>query len=473
MLSLLAESDPESRSHVNLNIRLDVPSSSPFELKAVATCQSDIVPDRIASETVYFKILPQELREAYDTIRSPSQRGASRRSATHLLDPIKDLGARLFNALFQAELGALYRESVSRGDEKDARLRICISATRGTLIEELPWEFLYDPLRNDFLALSSRRPIVRQVMADAPFEGAPVADALRIAFITTPDPGNYLNTVGDWEVLRQIADSEPARLHVERIPSASPNDLLKVVTSGSFDVVHFSGHATEQMPGAPLSPQALQLAGFGPGDTDVFPAEMLMRIPQRSLSPQLLCLNACNTHRLAQQLATRIPNVIGMRELVSTDFCVTFANGLYRSLVQGFSIEEAITAARALSDTVNPGGREWGSAVFCTSAPVPVQLANSAQRSARPAGTEDAGSFAPSDPTRAREWRKLKQQLELNQRNEAALSDMLEGLTRTETLGEAVRTISQGSVKDLRAQISRLSSTIADIQHRIRILGGG
>jgi CHAT domain-containing protein len=98
------------------------------------------------------------------------------------------------------------------------------------------------------------------------------------------------------------------------------------VTSSAYDVVHFSGHAVEQIPGALLSAQALVLGEAN----DTVSADALTRMGPMASGPRLLFLSACNTHRLAQQIAAYIPNVIGMREWVSTDFCVTFANGFYR-----------------------------------------------------------------------------------------------------------------------------------------------
>jgi hypothetical protein len=201
-------------------------------------------------------------------------------------------------------------------------------------------------------------------------------------------------------------------------------------------------------------------------------ADMLANAPIPQRGPRLLYLNACNTHRLAQRFAQRIPNVIGMRDLVSIDFCVTFANGLYRSLLKGDSIEEAVAAARELNDTVNPGGREWGMAALCTSDRLPVYLTSFAYRFERQL---EKGLISPtlSDPGREREWKKLSQLLELHRRNFAALTDVLDGLTKTEGLGEAVRTINQGSVRDVQAQLSTLTQTMTDIESRMHALRQG
>lgn len=454
----------ETRRYATL--RLMLVADEPSRLSAKATCQSEVLGEPI-SETLDFKIRAHEMRDAYDTIRSVAQRGPSRRSSTALLDPIKDVGARLFNGLFQNQLGRVYRESVLLADERGSRLRICISATPGTLVEDLPWEFLFDPLRNDFLALSSRRPILRQVPTNAPVSEP--SDSLRIAFLTSPDPDQRLEVDRDGEILQQIASIDSRRVKITEFGPVTAELFLKVMTSDEFDVVHFSGHATEQTPGGVLSSQSLVLQGLGGIGTDLMSVDVLARALPQPGGPRLLFLNACNTHRFAQRLAGYVPNVIGMRDLVSIDFCTTFANGFYRALLKGLSVEEAVAAARELSDTVNPGGREWGMAALCTGDRSPAYFTSFAQPFERQLEKADV-SPALSDPGREREWKKLSQLLEINRRNFAALQDVLKNLNETEGLGEAVRTINQGAVLDIGDQISKLSQTIADIEHRMHDL---
>ena len=458
--------------HATMFIQLDV--DNPSRLAARAVCRPDFPSDAISFSSpifadVEFKISARELLEGYDTIRSATQRSPSRRGSTALLDPVKDVGTRLFNGLFQGELGRAYRESVVWADERAARLRISILSTPNTLVEDLPWEFLYDPLRNDFLALSARRPIIRQAALPTRAHIPNSSDSIRIAFLATPDPKQQLESDRDWEILQHMASGDRGRVSITRLDSASAEVFLRTVTSDEYDIVHFSGHAIEERSGGGLSSQALVLSGPNGSGTELVSADMLSRASVGQRGPRLLYLNACNSHRLAQRFATHIPNVIGMRDLVSIDFCVTFANGLYRSILKGFSIEEAVAAAREVSDTVNPGGREWGMAVFCSSEQLPVYLTSFTPRFETQFGEEGASPVL-SDPGHEREWKRLSQLLELNRRNFAALMEVHDSLIKSDGLGETVRKINQGSVPDVETQVSKLKQTIADIESRMNSL---
>lgn len=458
------ESTLESNRYATLLLDLAANEISP--MTAGVTCVSELLDGPIHG-LVDFKIDMQELREAYDAIWPANRQSPSRRGPAHLLDPIKDLGGRLFNALFQNDIGYAYRACVSAAEDRNVRLRICISCPPQTNLEELPWEFLYDPLRNDFVALSSRRAIIRQLMRPGTTDPSTL-ESLRVAFIASPDPNKRLELDRDRQLLQAMVSAHPQRLSVVDLGDATPQTLRDAVSAGDYDIVHFAGKGIDLRPSDDLSRQALVVQGSK--EADLFLPEVL-RAPSLS-SPngiRLLFLSACNTHRFAERVASFIPSVIGMRGLVSVDFCLTFTNEFYRAVLAGVSVEEAVTAARVASDTVNPGGREWGMAALCTSTQGPAYLLGSAPQPSR-ARIEEMSSPATSDPGREREWRKLTQLLEVHRRNSDALQKVLDDLTNTEGTAEAVRTINQGSVEEVRQKISTVNESIADIQSRMRLL---
>jgi tetratricopeptide (TPR) repeat protein len=467
-VTMISEMLSESVRHGTLRVRLN--ALAPMLLKVEASCKSDF----LSGQTSFFagpidlRITPSELNEAYDSIRSAAQQSPSRRGSSALLDPVKDLGARLFNALFQSGMGRVYNETVSVADERGWRLRISISATKDSLVEELPWEFLYDPLRNDFLALSMRRPILRQIERSPPKDLTPRSTSpLRAAFLSSPDPNDTLATDRDRALLEQISRTSPRGLEVFIHGHVSRSEFVRIVASNEYDVIHFAGHAVEPSSESIIFPQMLMLQGPD-GRADLLHPQMLMDALKQQHRLRLLYLNACNSHRLARLWAEEIPNVVSIRALVSIDFCVDFARGFYQALLTGVSVEEAMSAARQLSDTVNPGGREWGMAVLCTHLPSPDYLTGRAQRSEPQA--EQKSDAVPASPTNAREWEKLLQLRELNRRNLSALRDRLESLASTEETHEAVRTISQGYVDDLRGQIAKLEDVLKDLERRMQAL---
>jgi hypothetical protein len=128
-LSLLAKGS--SHRYQNLLIRLNVLAAAfnPLQPRAEAICQADFLL-RSRFDLVYFKLTPDELLEAYDTIGSGSRRAL---------------------------------RAAARCRARMRKTRGCASAySRPPAVEDLPWELLYDPLLNDFLTLSSRRRILRQ-----------------------------------------------------------------------------------------------------------------------------------------------------------------------------------------------------------------------------------------------------------------------------------------------------------------------
>jgi hypothetical protein len=298
--------------------------------------------------------------------------------------------------------------------------------------------------------------------------GPSTLESLRVAFIASPDPSKRLELDRDRQLLQAMVKAHPQRFSVEDLGDATPRTLREAVSSGDYDIVHFSGKGIDLQPSDDRSRQALVVQGEK--EADLLLPEVLRTA---TLSPlngiRLLFLSACNTHRFADRVASFIPNVIGMRGLVSVDFCVTFTSEFYRAVLAGVSIEEAVTAARVASDAVNPGGREWGMATLCTSAQGPAHLLGSALLPSKVL-IEQMSSPAIVDPDREREWRKLAQHLEVHRRNSDALQKVLDNLTNTEGTAEAVRTISQGSVEEVRQKISTLHKSISEIQSRMRLL---
>jgi hypothetical protein len=77
---------------------------------------------------------------------------------TDSLDPVRDLGARLYDALFSGSIERAFARTLEV--EREARVRLVLNDDEAMAI---PWEFLYDRRRNDFLVLSTRTPLVRSV----------------------------------------------------------------------------------------------------------------------------------------------------------------------------------------------------------------------------------------------------------------------------------------------------------------------
>ena len=72
--------------------------------------------------------------------------------------PLKAFGGKLYAAVFQNELRDILERSLSLTQTQGVGMRLRLRLTDTPELAELPWEFLYDPRRNRFLAQSRRTP---------------------------------------------------------------------------------------------------------------------------------------------------------------------------------------------------------------------------------------------------------------------------------------------------------------------------
>src|SRR5262245_11862927 len=79
---------------------------------------------------------------------------------------IKDFGAKLYDAVFGGQVGAFLARCLDLAASKGEGLRIRIRTEEsanpsGVSLLEVPWEFLYDRMKGEFLGLSETSPVVR------------------------------------------------------------------------------------------------------------------------------------------------------------------------------------------------------------------------------------------------------------------------------------------------------------------------
>ena len=93
-----------------------------------------------------------------------------------------DFGRHLFDHLFADDIASLYRGSLGhvRGKGKGLRIRLSLEPPE---LAALPWEYLYDPREDCFLAISPETPLVRYVPMARPTRPTSVAPPLRVLVV--------------------------------------------------------------------------------------------------------------------------------------------------------------------------------------------------------------------------------------------------------------------------------------------------
>lgn len=171
---------------------------------------------------------------------------------------------------------------------------------------------------------------------------APKKEQLRILYATAASRGDLRVD----EEIRRVKAAVRASTHrdqvlIDHLPAATPSDLLDGLTSLRPHVVHFSGHANENVlvfdTGSPQK---------GPGK-QVTANAFKSAINAPDEPPTLVVLNACKSAAQLNSLLGKVAIAIGMNNSVGDADAITFATRFYRTLAEGQSVSAALATARA------------------------------------------------------------------------------------------------------------------------------
>jgi hypothetical protein len=296
--------------------------------------------------------------------------------------PVQRFGRRLFEALVTGDVHALYVTSAQRAREEGATLRLVLRV-RPPELARLPWEFLYDPGRQDYLGLSL--PLVRYPQVLAPRQPLQVAVPLRIlGMVARP---------GDQDALE--ADDEQRRLRtalagLERdglvelawVGGQTYGDLEDAMDHGPWHAFHFVGHGGYDR----ASDEGTIALANDQGRTDPVGADDLSRLLGDHFTLRLVVLNACDTGRgsaldafssTAAALVRRsIPAVVAMQFAISDPAAIRFAQTFYQNVAKRLPVDTSVMRARRTLRRAKRNTLEWGT-------PVPPMGASSTGRRRR------------------------------------------------------------------------------------------
>jgi hypothetical protein len=290
--------------------------------------------------------------------------------------PLKEFGGKLYGAVFQDELRDLLRSSLSQIRAQRVGMRLRLRLTDVPELAELPWEFLYDPRLNRFLAQSRHTPLVRYLDLPDPPHPLSVAGPLRLlVVISSPSGYPELDVEQEWNALtgalaEQIAEG---RVVVERLP-ANMSALRRRLRHEEFHIFHFVGHGFYR---PDWGDGVLVMEGRDGRPREV-PGEELGGLLNEYEQTRLVVLNACEGARggvsdpfagMAQSLIQQgLPAVVAMQFEITDDAAIIFADELYAAIADGYPLEAALAEARgAIRDEGNL--TEWGTPVLYSRAP--------------------------------------------------------------------------------------------------------
>lgn len=302
--------------------------------------------------------------------------GRTRRGVRRIDSPevkaAKSFGERLFAAVFDGEVRGCLRSSLDEAGRQGGGLRIRLRMTEVPELADMPWEYLYNPILNRFLALSVETPLVRYLDLPERIRPLSVRPPLRVlVMISSPSDYPRLDVEREWSKLSEsLSDLERRGLVVlERLEEATLASLQRRLRRGEYHILHFIGHGGFEQA---TQDGVLILEDEQERGRSVSGQELGTLLHDHR-SMRLAILNACEGARTsrtdpfagtAQSLAQQgIPAVIAMQFEITDEAAVTFAQEFYGAVADGYPADAALAEARK-AIFAQGNGLEWGTPVL-------------------------------------------------------------------------------------------------------------
>jgi len=299
-------------------------------------------------------------------------RGATAGSTLTPQQLIQQMGARLFDAVFHDEVLATYRRSRDEAERADKGLRLCLRLNDTPELADLPWEYLRDSTRNNYLALSKETPIVRYLELPERVEPlAAPAPLCLLAILASPKDYDALDAEGEWTRLQQALQPLVAqnKIQLTRLTPPTPDALRAQLRQDEYHILHFIGHGDYDE----VKQQGILVFENDHGDARRVNEDAAAILLQDARKLRVVVLNACR----GAQTSTRnpfagtaprlvqagIPAVLAMQYSITDQAALDFSAELYKTLADGYPIDAAMNEARRAVYT-NGNLIEWGTPVL-------------------------------------------------------------------------------------------------------------
>ena len=240
----------------------------------------------------------------------------------------------------------------------------------------LPWEFLYDPGRDDYLCLSI--PLVRYLDVLEPRRPLAVTPPLRIlGMVARPGESDPLNVDHEQRRLQQaVAGLERAgEVELTWVAGQTWWDLQNALDRGSWHIFHFIGHGGFDQ----HSGEGILALAHGDGREHRLAASDLGLLLSDHRSLRLAVLNSCETARASASdvfsstaavlMGRGIPAVVAMQYDISDEGAIAFARGLYTAVANRHPVDQAVTRARRAIKLARQSTLEWATPVLYLRSP--------------------------------------------------------------------------------------------------------
>ena len=312
------------------------------------------------------------------------------------LQRAREVGTALFEQLFSGELLACFRESrKSLPPEESLRLRLRLPSA----LASLPWELLYDPREDQFLALAPDLILVRYPEMSVPAEPLAISGPLHVVVVAaSPNDEPPLDTERELARIRTALKGpiDRGRLQLDIIRGPDTLVQLQARLRRPAHVVHIISHGglDEQ------SGEGILLFEDLDGKSEPINAMLLrMQIQKQRGQTRLVVLNAClgALPASADQFSSvgaalmrgGVPAVVAMQFAIPDDVAIDLARVFYTELAAGAPVDLAVNETRMQLYGRNPYRLDWV---------IPVLFLRAADGALFDIAVEPAHAAAPAVP---------------------------------------------------------------------------
>lgn len=281
---------------------------------------------------------------------------------------VQRFGSDLFDALFQGEVRERYEVSQLQAANKDRGLRIRLNIQEPNLVP-IPWEFLYDSRRREFVCLSNKTPLVRYLELPQPIQPLKVTPPISIlGMIASPHDQGLLDVDHERRLLQEEIQELESRglVKLSWLPGQTWRDLQRAMRRGPWHIFHFIGHGGFD---CQRDEGVIALVNEN-GQTDLVTATNLGNLLADHSSLRLVLLNACEGARSSEQdlfsstaatlIRRGIPAVVAMQYEISDKAAITFTREFYSTLADKWPVDAATAEARKAINKEVTNSLEWG-----------------------------------------------------------------------------------------------------------------
>ncbi len=285
---------------------------------------------------------------------------------------IEQMGTRLFDAVFHDEVLTTYRRSRDEAERQENGLRVRLRLNDVPELADLPWEYLYDSTRRNYLALSKETPIVRYLELPERVEPLAAPAPIRLlAVLASPKNREALDVEGEWARMQDALQDLVAqnKIQLTRLQPPTLDALRAQLRKDEYHILHFIGHGDYDE----VNQQGILVFENERGDARRVNEDTVAILLQDARNLRVVVLNACQGAQTSTQnpfagtaprlVQVGVPAVLAMQYAITDQAALDFSSEFYKTLADGYPIDAAMNEARRAVYS-NGNFVEWGTPVL-------------------------------------------------------------------------------------------------------------